>query len=80
MYQDYRDHHKQAEAIKLQNAGPEYTNLEDQSKNDLAWSIVSGLFSIGSFYIASRPLEVKIPVGTISVSTTSKGFNIALNF
>lgn len=76
-YQDYRTHRDQAEEEKI---GPEYTNLSDQSKKDLAWCIVSGLFSAGSVYVALRPMEVKVPIGRISLSSTSTGVTLALHF
>lgn len=79
-FQDYQLHHRQAEDEKIQNAGPDYQNLNDQSKRDLAWCIVSGLFSAGSFYVAFRPMEVKVPLGRINVSTTSNGVTVALHF
>ena len=79
-FQDYQDHHREAEELKIDIAGPEYTNLRDQSKKDLAWCVVSGLFSVGSFFIAFKPMEVKIPIGRINVSTTSNGFRVALHF
>jgi len=46
-FQDYKEHHRQAE----ENTIPGYTNLSDQSKRDLAWSIVSGVLSASSFVI-----------------------------
>jgi hypothetical protein len=79
-YQDYKDHHAMAEAEKMESAGPEYTNLKDQSRKDLAWCIVSGLFSAGSFYIALRPMEVKVPMGKIKVSASFGSIHFALHF
>jgi hypothetical protein len=78
-YQDYVKHRDDAEIAK-QEAGGNYTYLEDQSKKDLAWCIVSGLFSAGSFYIALRPMEVKVPMGKIRVSASASGIQIALHF
>ena len=79
-YRDYQDHHDQAEAEKLIEAGPEYTNLKDQSKKDLAWCVVSGLFSLGSFYVALKPMEVRVPIGRINLSMAPRGVTLALHF
>ena len=81
-YQEYKDHHDQAQLELLEDAGPEYTNLNDQSKKDLAWSVVSGLFSLGSLYVALRPMEVKVPIKSINVnvSMTSQGVTLAFHF
>lgn len=79
-YQDYRDHKEQADRA-LQDAGAtDHQYLADKSKSDLAWSIISGLFSIGSFYVALRPMEVKIPIGRINLSANSNRITLALNF
>jgi len=75
-FHDYKEHRRQAD----ENTIPGYTNLSDQSKRDLAWSIVSALFSAGSFFVALRPMEVKIPIGRINLSTTHNGFILALHF
>ena len=81
-YREYQDKKTQAEQAidDLPGQGQDYTYLDDQSKKALAWSIVSGLFSVGSFYVALRPLEVKVPIGKINLSTTSSGISIALHF
>lgn len=79
-YQDYKDHKDQAEAELLKDAGSEYTNLNDQSKKDLAWCIISGLFSLGSLYVALRPMEVRVPMGRINLGMTSRGVTLALHF
>ncbi len=76
-YQDYQKHKQQAESEE-QMANADY--LADQSKRDLAWCIVSSLFSAGSIYVAFIPMEVKVPIGRINLSATSNGINIALHF
>lgn len=78
-YQDYQDHHQKAQEA-LQEPGDDYTYLNDQSKKDLAWCVVSGLFSAGSFFIAFKPLEVRVPIGKLNFSTTSNGVTLALRF
>lgn len=75
-FQDY-----QKERDRVRNATPEeMVNTSDKSKTYLAWCIVSGLFSVGSFYVAIRPMEVKIPIGRINLSATSNGVMLALHF
>jgi len=79
-FQDYKEHHRQAEDEKLKNAGPDYTNLNDQSKRDLAWSVVSALFSAGSFFVALRPMEVRVPIGRINLSMMPNRVSLAFRF
>ena len=57
-------------------------NLKDQSKNDMAWCVVSGLLSLGSLYVALRPMEVKIPIARIKLSAvpTPQGITLAFHF
>ena len=52
----------------------------DSSKKALAASIISGLFCVGSLYIALRPMEVRVPIGKIRMSATSNGVQLALHF
>ncbi len=82
-YQDYRDNKERArKELEELDEGSDYTNLNDQSKKDLAWCVVSGLFSVGSFAMAFKPLEFKIYKGRINISatTTRQGFLVALYF
>ena len=80
-FKDYKDHKDQADALAAQaGLGDEYQNLNDQSKRDLAYGIVSTMFSIGSFYIALRPLEVKVPMGKINLSMQNRSVSLALHF
>ena len=75
-FQDYSEHKKLADEQE-DEADADWLQ---ESKKDLAWGIVSGLFCIGSFFIALRPLEVKVPMGRINLSTTSKGVILAFHF
>lgn len=81
-YQEYQDKRRLADdaLAGIGEEGQDYTYLNDQSKKALAWCIVSGLFSAGSFYVAIRPMEVKIPIGRIKLSTTPGGVSLALHF
>ena len=74
-YKDEKDR------IKLGDAAQSgVKDTDDKSSTYLAWSIVSGLFSIGSFYVAIRPMEVKVPIGRLKLSMTSKNVTLALHF
>ena len=55
-------------------------NTTDKSMTHMALSIASGLFAAGCFYFAFRPMEVKIPLGRINLSATSRGITLALHF
>jgi hypothetical protein len=81
-FQNYQDHSRRAQdkLDELDSSDPDYTYLLDQSKRSLAYSIVSGLFCIGSFYVALRPLEVRVPLGRINLGATPQGVTLALHF
>ncbi|MBN2415011.1 hypothetical protein JXO52_04180 [bacterium] len=76
-FQDYRKHRDEAEA---DNLGPDYQNLQDESKKDMAFGIISGLFCAGSIYIALRPVEVKTALSTFKLSATPSRLNLAIEF
>lgn len=81
-YQDYNKHRQQAQDVLSGVGGPgdDYTYLNDQSKKDLAWCVVSGLFSAGSFIIAFKPMEVKVPLGRINLSASTDRVTLAFHF
>ena len=80
-FKDYKDHKKQADDLAAQAGMQEgYQNLNDQSKRDLAYGIVSAIFSVGSYYISLKPMEVKVPMGKINLSASPRGINLALHF
>ena len=75
-YNDYSN-----ERNRINSSTPEdLVNMEDKSKTHLAWCVVSGLFSVGSFYIAFKPMEMKVPIGRLNLSATSQGITLALHF
>lgn len=76
-FQDYAKHRDEADA---ESPGTDYQNLKDESKKDLAYGIVSGLFCIGSFYVALKPVEVKTVIGTFQLSATPSTINLAVHF
>jgi len=80
-FKDYKDNKEQADQLAEQ-AGMEegYQNLNDQSKRDLAYGIVSAIFSVGSYYIALKPMEVRVPMGKINLSANPRGVSLALHF
>ena len=77
-YGQYRDDREDADAV-MNDEDKELQYL-NSSKKALAASIISGLFCVGSFYIALRPMEVRIPIGKIRMSATSNGVQLALHF
>ena len=81
-FQNYQDHARRAQdkLEELDSTDPDYTYLHDKSKKSLAYSIVSGLFCVGSFYVALKPIEVKIPLGRINLGATPQGIQLALHF
>jgi len=55
------------------------TNLK-ASKKDLNWGIILAVCSVGTFIMAIKPMEVKVPIGKIKLSMTPTGAGLALNF
>ncbi|MBN2105571.1 hypothetical protein JW835_16150 [bacterium] len=79
-FQEYDRLHKKAEKERKEaQVDPETINTKDQ-KNAMAAGIVSSILSVGSLYIAIRPMEIKVPIGKVKVSSTLNGVNIALHF
>lgn len=74
-FNNYRD-----ERERVKDTPDDVNNITDRSMTHLALCIVSGIFSAGSFYIAFRPMEVKIPLGRINLSADHRGINLALRF
>ncbi len=82
-FRDYQNEHDRVELEKIQQQlDPDYQITSDKSKTYLAYSVVSGLFCAGSFYIAFKPMEVRIPIERIerlSLGTTSSGVTLTLH-
>jgi hypothetical protein len=79
----FGDYSKMRKQIKKENENAEIdseTNNTNDDKNALAVGIVSALFSVGSFYIALRPMEVKVPIGRLNLSASPCGMTLALHF
>ncbi|NQT24475.1 hypothetical protein HQ585_03900 [candidate division KSB1 bacterium] len=83
-YQEYNRRKKSYNNTlsEAQESGSEddLQNLTDNSGKALAESIIFGLFSAGSIYFAVKPLEVRVPIGKISVGTAPNGVRLSLNF
>jgi len=78
-FQDYKDNKKEADDAKNIADATDHQYFA-KSKNDLAWCSVSVRFSVGSFYVALRPMEVKVPIGRINLSARSGRITLALHF
>lgn len=77
-YNDYQKVRKNAKS-ELQGLGPDTQNTKDEKKI-LAESILWGIVSVGSFYIALKPVEMKIPIGRINLSVGFNQIQFALHF
>lgn len=77
-FQDYSEHNKEKKEKETDANGATYSGV--QPSNDMAWGIVSGLLSVGSFYVAMRPMEVKVPLGKIKLSAGPRQIELALQF
>lgn len=75
-FQDYRKHRDQYDKIQDESKS-EYLK---KSNKELAFGIVSGLFAFGSVYIALRPMEVKVPIGRISLNAKNHQIQLSLHF
>ena len=77
-FQDYQKNHKKAEEAKKED--PSVQNLKDKSGKDLAMSIGFGICSVATLILALKPMEVKVPVGKISMHVTPTHIGLALSF
>jgi hypothetical protein len=59
---------------------PDVQNLNDKSGQHMTAGIVLGVCSAGSFIMAIKPMEVKVPVGKIKIGMSPTGVRLALNF
>jgi len=79
-FQEYSRGQKRADDENQQAGVTPGTQNTRASSKALAAGIVSGLLSAGSFYVALRPLEVRVPTGKISISAAPSGVNVSLRF
>jgi hypothetical protein len=79
-FQEYnRLHDKAQQESNLAGVDAETINTNDQ-KNAMAAGIVSTIISVGSFIVAVRPMEIRVPIGKVKVSSTSNGIQLSLHF
>jgi hypothetical protein len=79
-YRDYQKAHDSAESeIIEQNLDSTTQNTKDEKKI-LAESILWGILSVGSFYVALKPVEVKVPIGRVNLSVSPNSVQLALHF
>ena len=78
-FNKYKKDKDESDAIIADSGDTDNQYIKD-SKKAMAASIISGLFSVGSLYIALKPMEVRVPIGRLKLSTTSKGVTLALHF
>jgi hypothetical protein len=71
-FQAYQENQRETSATGEQNLS--------SSKTALALGIASTIVSLGSFYVALRPLEMKVPIGKIKMSVMPGSVRLALNF
>jgi len=79
-FRDYTKAHKNAESeIAEQNLDSDTQNTKDEKKilgESVFWVIVS----VGSFYVALKPVEVKVPIGRLNLSIAPNKIQFALHF
>lgn len=81
-FQEYNRLHSAANAeLDQLGANPGERTSNDTTK-PMAMGIVAGLFSAGCFYVAMRPMELKIPIGKLKVGMDpqANGVQVALDF
>ena len=79
-YQDYANNRRKADEAQEGGGVPSDYQYLKASRQDLAWCIVAGLFCAGSFYVAFKPMEVKVPIGPINVGFHPRGVTLAISF
>lgn len=77
----YQEYKKEKDRIKeLEKDAEGAQSLDDKSGQHLTASIVLAVCGAGSFIMAIKPMEVKVPVGKIKVGMSPTGVRLALNF
>jgi hypothetical protein len=79
-FQDYKRKHAQYEADKKEAGAEGTVNLKDNSKNDLSTGVILAVCGAGTFIMALKPMEVKIPIGKIKLGMAPDGMRLSLNF
>ncbi len=76
-FQEYKKEKDRIEKLEREN---EATSLSDKSGQHMTAGIVLAVCSAGSFIMAIKPMEVKVPVGKIKVGMSPTGVRLALSF
>jgi len=74
----YNDYTKEKDRIN-NNPFPDI-DMSDKSGTYMAYTIVSGLVSAGSFYFAFRPVQTRVPIGQLKLSAGPGTVTLALHF
>jgi len=74
--EEYRKNKKEADDAIFDE---DIIYLNDKSKRNMAFSIISGFVSVGTAYIALRPIEVKTPIGPIKLSMGVRNNRVQLS-
>jgi hypothetical protein len=77
-FQEYRKEKKNYDDQKKEQ--PDVQNLQDKSGQHMTAGIVLAICSTGTFLMAVKPMEVKVPVGKIKIGMAPNGVRLALNF
>ncbi|MBN1780128.1 hypothetical protein JW948_03315 [bacterium] len=79
-FQEYNRLKEKADKEReLAGVDDETINTSDQ-KNAMGAGIVASIISVGSLYVALRPMEIRVPLGKINVSGTWNQIHLALHF
>lgn len=76
----FQEYSKLKKKYNDQKEDPDVQNLRDNSGQHLTAGIVLAVCGAGSFIMAIKPMEVKVPVGKIKVGMSPTGVRLALNF
>jgi hypothetical protein len=76
----FQEYSKEKNRIRKLEKENEATSLDDKSGQHMTAGIVLAVCSAGSFIMAVRPMEVKVPVGKIKVGLAPAGVRLALSF
>jgi hypothetical protein len=77
----FQEYSKEKKKFNLQKKEqPNVQNLSDKSGQHMTAGIILTICSTGTFIMAIKPMEVKVPVGKIKVGMSPTGVHLALNF
>ena len=80
-FSDYANNKRRADNALEEYGDPDQsTQYLDASKQDMAWGIASSVLSVGSFFIAFKPLQVTVPIGPIHIGMGPAQVGLAMQF